>query len=640
MNIVLISGEKIKKICKKTFLKNTIYQSNNLVLQSDSKIKIHQNGNSKFIIFGNIIGVRDKSYNLNSSNSNILNYIFNNSSENISKFIEGRYIIVKISKLNQVKIILDRFAQYDLYYKKIDKNFIFASNLELINRYEVLNDYDQSSLIHSLYIYGFRPTKKNTIYKNVKRLGVNEFATLNISNLKISYKNLNIFKINQYTNNELYTYRDIFLDSVKKRSSSKGNIVYLSSGWDSTSILAALVKLYGSKKTRAVIGRMNFSKKHGVCNPFEIKRAKAIADYYGVKLEIVEFDYYKRGPEITEKHKDDMKSHMMTGMSFYQWIDLANYVSKTYNGESVFSGEISDGAHNFGFSQYATILDHPVFEFREYSDKMQNYIFGPTFLKSLWNGTFKDDLVYKILKNKNANCTYEKPAKNKIDLHKQFLESNFARDNRFPFWSLKNNKTLKKYGIEIYSNTLRKDYFNEAAKNINSDNLYSWYLNLYNSFHWQGGTVASLDITANLYGFNMNFPFRDSRMIEFLSKMPEYWGRGLELKPTKYPLKWILENCIDYPIHLQTGPHSYLYDIDSGFDHAKEWVYRSAFSRQYKEILRKKDYLDVLSPKVFNVDYYNKIIDNYISGNEQKEGLDWGSNLANIIFLSVMGWYK
>ena len=196
------------------------------------------------------------------------------------------------------------------------------------------------------------------------------------------------------------------------------------------------------------------------------------------------------------------------------------------------------------------------------------------------------------------------------------------------------------YEINIYTNYLNNDYFNEAANNLTLKNIYSWYLNLYNSFHWQGGTVASLDVTANLYGFDINFPFRDSRMIEYLSKMPESWGRGLELKPTKYPLKWILENCIDYPIHLQTGPHSYLYDIDSTFDHAKEWVYRSAFSTQYKEILKKKKYRDLLSSEIFNIGYYDKIVDNYLSGSEEKEGLDWGSNLANIIFLSVMDWYN
>ena len=52
---------------------------------------------------------------------------------------------------------------------------------------------------------------------------------------------------------------------------------------------------------------MNFSERYGVCNPFEIKKAEAIANYFDIKLEIVEFDYWRRGPEITEKHKKLMK---------------------------------------------------------------------------------------------------------------------------------------------------------------------------------------------------------------------------------------------------------------------------------------------------------------------------------------------
>ena len=52
--------------------------------------------------------------------------------------------------------------------------------------------------------------------------------------------------------------------------------------------------------------------------------------------------------------------------------------------------------------------------------------------------------------------------------------------------------------------------------------------------------------------------------------MQEDWGRGLEMKPTKFPLKWALENEIDYPIKFQKGPHSYLYDVDPSFNHISE----------------------------------------------------------------------
>jgi len=271
---------------------------------------------------------------------------------------------------------------------------------------------------------------------------------------------------------------------------------------------------------------------------------------------------------------------------------------------------------------------------------MGNYIYGPTFLKSIWESKFDNDLVYKILKERMGECVFEKPKSKKTDLTQQILASMFIRDTRFPFWSLKNNKVLTNDGIELYTKEMEKDYLSKPAEAITTQNLYSWYINLYNSFHWQGGTVASLDTTANEYGFQMNFPFRDSRILKFICEMPESWGRGLELKPTKYPLKWMLENSIDYPIHLQVGPHSYLYDIDPSFDHAAEWIYHSAFSHQYKEKIKKREYRDILSKDVFNLKYYDKIVTNYLNQEEVKSGLDWGSNLANLIFFTAMGWYQ
>ena len=41
-------------------------------------------------------------------------------------------------------------------------------------------------------------------------------------------------------------------------------------------------------------------------------------------------------------------------------------------------------------------LSHPKHEFREYSDKMASYIYGPSFLKSIWDGSFKKDSVFEF----------------------------------------------------------------------------------------------------------------------------------------------------------------------------------------------------------------------------------------------------
>ena len=539
-----------------------IYDKNNCIIESDKDlIQYNFGSNKKLFFFGKIIGVKLNDTKLIGDEDKLKQQIIKNFStyhlDKAIKTLEGRFIYVYIDGRN-IHLGTDSLGQIDLYYQKDNDGTIFSSHLGLL---PFVNDnnikYDQVGVAHALYIYGFRPAKKQTLYTKVKRLGVDERIDCKDGKFGLIKIRTELFNTNDFDYLERHdTYSNLFLDAIEKRSSSKGNIVYLSSGWDSTSILAALVHMYGPNKTRAVIGRMNFSKEAGVCNPYEMDRAKKIADYFGVKLEIVEFDYYKRGPELTEKYSGFMKNQMVTSMAMYQWLDLASYVADTSSGEPVFSGEISDGVHNFGFSQSLTVLDHPVHEFREYSDKMASYLYGPTFLNSILNSSFDNDSIYNFLKDRYKGGAFDSPSIRNVEKIKQLLSSMFIRDKRFPFWSLKNSSYFTKKGQEFYQHEMGKSYLDEIADNITDKNLYSAIINLYNSFHWNGGTVSTLQMTGDLLGVDVNLPFKDSRLIKFLSEMPESWGRGLEMRPTKYPLKSFLKNKIDYPYHLQTGPHS------------------------------------------------------------------------------------
>ena len=83
--------------------------------------------------------------------------------------------------------------------------------------------------------------------------------------------------------------------------------------------------------------------------------------------------------------------------------------------------------------------------------------------------------------------------------------------------------------------------------------------------------------------------------MNFFSEVPENWGRGLDLNNTKYALKFILKNKLDYPYYLQEGPHSYTYDVQPGFSIVNEFLNNSALKRFFIEKLNKvnvKDYYD------------------------------------------------
>ena len=119
--------------------------------------------------------------------------------------------------------------------------------------------------------------------------------------------------------------------------------------------------------------------------------------------------------------------------------------------------------------------------------------------------------------------------------------------------------------------------------------------------------------------------------------MPENWGRGLELKPTKYPLKWVLQNKLDYPKHLQVGPHSYIYDVNPTFSFTTELLYYSALVPYFQSAIKDYPFEQILDKKYFNLDYYRKLTDKYVSGIEVT-GTEL-NNLRHLIFLCWIGWY-
>ena len=435
---------------------NPIYFSEKLKVETEKKVHLFKSKQKfpNFIFIGKFIYKNDYLSSKTSSKKKIYKILNQSNLYKKIKDFDGKFVIIKITNENSFEVYQDKDGQMDVYYRVLKNKVIISSGINfLVNQNEKLK-FDQPALINVLTIYGFRPPKKHTLYTSIKRIGVGEFLKINSGKVSIKEIAIEEIKITNFNLKKNQEYADTLINAVEKRSSSNGNIIYLSSGWDSTSILAVLVKLYGPKKIRPVIGRMNFSKKYGVCNPYELKKAKKICEYFNVKLEIVEFDYWRRGPEIAEKHQNLMKSQMLSGMAFYQWIDLANYVAKNNSGEPVFSGEISDGVHNFGFSQNASNNNHPDLNFRKYSDKMFNYVFGTNFIARGLKGKISDDLVYNFLKNTFKNNHFDKLEKNKSRIIKQFLCGLFSRQTRFPFWSLKNHKILTTKGQNIY----KKEY--------------------------------------------------------------------------------------------------------------------------------------------------------------------------------------
>ncbi len=548
--------------------------------------------------------------------------------------LEGRFILLVVGPGDRCWIGADRQGRADIYVA--DDKSVMASDLSLFPA-PAAQGFDQPALAHTLVAYGCRPPKCHTVYAGVHRLGVGESATWSAGRMQTFAETFQPIASRHLESRSLNEYADRLLDAVRVRGSQNGNVVLLSSGWDSTAILACLVHIFGKQKVRAVIGRMRYAERTGVINQFEIDRAKAVADYFGVPLEIAEFDYRRDGTALFDAVRPLFLEHNIASITGVNHYVLARHVAATTNGdEAVFAGEISDGAHNLGFSQFVSIF-HPTQGFREYADKMHSYLFGPTFWAQLLDGSHETDAVYSILRARLGSTVLDPLAATGAERTRQLLASLYLSGNRFPLCSLKNTKLLTEAGAAQYRDTLGTRYLSEAAGRMTSDTLYSWYLHLYNSFHWQGSTVATLALTGESLGLRMALPFWDSRLQETLMALPEDAGRGLDLHPTKYPLKWTLQNRLDYPFHLQVGPHSYLYDVDPSFSHSAELMYGSSFAPVFTGALRKYPHRQILDPALFDVPYLDGVVERYVAGTEVR-----GGELTDLMALALtasVGWF-
>jgi hypothetical protein len=601
---------------------NLVYEKkgkNSFKVFGDKPFFISNSNKTDYLVFGYINGIRLKNGKIN-DNISKLKLLDSFKNDNNFQNLEGRFVLIKIKKDSSVEIKSDKQAKKDVYILKEHKNINISSRIDYLPTELSYKRIDSVGLMQATYIYGGRPLKKQTLYENISRLGVLEKLIFN-SLHKVKIKKIKSKKrvsVN-FKNKEkaLNDYSDRFIESVRANASKEGNIVFLSSGWDSTSILATLVHLFGKSKTRAVIGRMKYSKRSNIANVFEMKRAKKMADYFGIKLDIVDLDYTKDVSRLIHKVKKQYKPHNFANITgFNHWL-LAEKAKKNsiYPNEVVFAGEMSDGAHNFGFSQYASIFHPSSFEFREYSDKMASYLFGPTFLKVLISKEQNKDPVWNLFKNQKTKKFFEDLKSTPLQIKEQFLKSFFLRAGRIPL-AKNNSKLLSSIGRNLLDDFSTNKYLKESLKDLDSKNLYSKLINLYESFHWQGATVATLYHACESHNLKCSMPFHDSFLLEFLSDMPESWGRGLELKPTKYPLKWMLKNRINYPMELQKGAHSYTYDIDPSFSHVGELVNHSFLGKLWRKNLSSKQYLNFLDIKFFNHSYIEPLIDRYVSGEE------------------------
>ena len=574
----------------------------NFTLHTDKKPDLLTKGKEKYLFFGKINGFFEKNKFIRLDNFRLKKHIkllINNKNN-----FDGNYFFLKI-KNQTIELNIDNKGLYDVFYSNKKNKICFSNSLLLIK--DQLNSkltLDNFSVLTALNSISKRPPSKRTFFNEIKRLDFDCSNIINNRNFKVKENKFKPLNIKQPTNdqaflkkykNELFSFSNIGKNNLK--------ILFMSSGWDSLMILKLLIDRFGKKRVKPIIARLKFSKSTKNFNQYELDKARKICDHFNIKLNYVDVDYKKIQSYINETAKVSSEKMLTGTFAFFLHYRLIKLGNKKFGPADFFSGEISDGSHNFGFSQYLTLVDSNSNGYREYCDKMMNYLFGPTFFNSVLKKDFLKDPIFNFLTSK-LKIKLKKIKYNKNEIFKNFMQSMFVANNRFPLNS-EISPFINKNKQREYLNTFNDNYL----KNIefkNNNQIYSCYLYLYNKFHWQGSTVRPAYHIANNFRSNFINIFWNSNTQKTLSTMPESFGRGLELRPTKFPEKETLKQSIDVD-KLNVGPHSYLSDT-SDADPYYEVLYNSKYRKIILNTFEKFNPIKHFDGKYFDLNFIKKII--------------------------------
>ncbi len=490
------------------------------------------------------------------------------------------------------------FSEY--YINACNPNIKYNSLFDFVNS---ANSLSLSPFIASVFTrYGNRPPYPFTILENCiqQNCFLPTFATDDSIVCASSLTQYDSFSISKY------------LDLLRKaiQTDRKNKVVFLSSGWDSTAILALLVEKYGPENIICLTLRMSYDQNSPqvFSNPYEIKKAKQFCDYYKVKHQFVNSDHTSFVVNQNERI-DELAINSLYSNTAYNHKTLWNAVHDLgldSSDTAVYAGEFSDGAHNWGFSQSFSAV-HPEVGLRQYADKVRAYFMSPVYLRRVYErdqSLLDDKLTSWLLPGKvhfpDASLTEKQ-------FIAEYLTDLYFNDIRGPY--------LADDNLNIPTSILNesRDVFKQSVVIPNScsslEHIYSSYIALYHHCHWMGSTVHGLRKFAPT-NYELIMPFGNKDLLQLLSHMPMEFGRGLELRPTKYPLKQILRDSVDYPLDLQNGQHAYIYDDDQSINLADSLMTSGTyfFDALYQTYISNKN--PVLSQ---SLPFISDAVDNYIS---------------------------
>lgn len=529
--------------------------------------------------------------------------------DEIVNSVEGEYNIILHDKDASVITVLgDKLALKDIYYYVDDDCVILGNDLEIFEESKLQLSYDQNAFITTVLIC---MPKKQTIYNEIKRLQYNKYIHLDLdsSEFKIGEFEDKDINIADYGPDDLDRYVEILENAILSRASDKLNILSSSGGYDSSMMLAILTKHLGADKVRAVVFEVKLPD-GTIFNKYEIDKVLKISEYLGVQTDILTVDYDSEELENLMREVHPMLHTQQLFSMPSNHYPIARFIEEKYGKDvTLFNGEGCDSLHNYGFSQFCS-LPHDDYDFNEYADKMKTYLFGPTFLRKIKDGSYKDDVVFKIFVEQSGKDGFvEVEGRPWSEVMQDYLFSFITSDVRLPLRKIEPDFVKKDY-LAKYIEHVKTEYFAEISEKINENNLYYYFAILYMDFHLQSSKIRRI----RAFSKNGRTPFLDSNLFRYLYRMPESFGRGLNFNAVKYPLKELIKSGkYDYPLEVvRQGPHSYLSETEE-INIYDQYVCKGVVSKVFRETIASGEISEVLDENIFDMKMFK---------DPDEEGLD------------------
>jgi len=426
---------------------------------------------------------------------------------------------------NKKKLLLvrDRLGIKPLYYTINDGTLLFASEIKSILQYEKIERKVDISSLHNFLTYRYIPGS-NTMFEGIKKLLPGNMIVCENGTIKISeFWDLNAKIVNvqsdEYYSKHLYR---LLEESVRIRLMSDVPLgAYLSGGIDSSSVVGIMSTIMDQPVKTFSVG-------FGVGEPIdELSYARITAEYFGTEhheLTAKSSDVEKLLPKIIWHLDDPIVDPAI--LPTYLVSELARkYVKVVLTGEG--ADELFAGYEDY---KIAMRNNHRISKLPQY---LKNLI--PKFARIIPN--------YKI---------------------REYIKTISTESKDHILWGpLFNEKEKRK----LYS-----EYFFSKTKNINSNNITSYYfqksnMDLLNKLLYvdiktwlPDDLLLKVDITTMANSIEARVPFLDHKLVEFSATIPYYLK--LKNQTEKYILRKSVSNLLPKAI-LNRKKHGFSVPINT-----------------------------------------------------------------------------